>query len=526
MLDWVGIAHPTSLGAGILASPHSSDAPLPAWQRLATLALLIGLGVKALLFHYDLIRFPYPLDSHEPAQVVLSSAYAAGENPCSLENFPAKFNVYGRTYNAMMGRLCNLGMGCSMNFHRAVVACLILLCLGLHALVLRRLGCGVPESACLLMAGYGCLLLNVTPMSKPDTLGLLLASLGFSIPFLLRYSAVSLLLAAACMAVAVDVKLYFLLSPALLGLWLLLGRRFKLAALFGAAFLIFGGLFFCWLLGKCEIYFYQNYLGRYNTKSFPGYNFAYMLWQLKKVFVTGLPGALFLGLLAFSRWYSGELSPPPGSEWWLYALGGLAAFVLSLGGHMGTRLTFAVHLVVWPLIPALGGLCSAMGRKRGLALACLALNAACAVNMADHGGFSRLSDLAVWTEAKMFLASARHPYAPRDLDSILLAQKKEIYDSGFLEYFSPDSPVPEAERRRFPLLQSMNERYRRYAASQQERVARGEFDFAVGSPYDYSPMPFKFHYRIYRVVLARYPQTGGMTPFFLLTRIKPGPGKP
>ncbi len=89
----------------------ASGGPLPRRLRASAWLILILLLAKLLIFHWKLIHFPYPLDSHEPAQPILAQEFAAGRDLGSLDALPLYTNLYGPGYTELAGPPLPLGPG-------------------------------------------------------------------------------------------------------------------------------------------------------------------------------------------------------------------------------------------------------------------------------------------------------------------------------------------------------------------------------------------------------------------------------
>lgn len=395
--------------------------------------VLLALLARTLLFHADLIRFPYPLDGHEPAQEELARGVAQGLSSGDASTFPMMVSVYGPVYSLLTGGLCRLGLACDLQGQRALCALLLAALLVLLAAVCLRSGAGVLGTAALLAWGYELLLINVTPIARPDALGLLLWFAGLAAPFLLGESLPVLALTAALFALAAATKLYFLCGPlylaaglALAGRWRALGRF----AVLQSAALLAAGL---WLAHSFPL---DLYVGALNQTTNLTFDTAYLLWQCRRVLLDASPFALpLLACTAWWRWRArgtGAGSAGSGGAWGVYAGVGMALFVLFLGGALGARFTYLIQLVLLPCLAWFAGALPSSGRWRPVVLTLLLGNALCTAQaLALHPGLEPDGTVArEWRRAGALVELARRPMVCADLDFTLRARGLKVYDTG------------------------------------------------------------------------------------------------
>jgi hypothetical protein len=87
---------------------------------------LLFLGIQLFRYHYELITFPYLVDSFESAMLLTTDLMLKGENPYALENMPLAINVYGINYHLVVYPFARL-WGATLLVHRAVAGFFILL---------------------------------------------------------------------------------------------------------------------------------------------------------------------------------------------------------------------------------------------------------------------------------------------------------------------------------------------------------------------------------------------------------------
>lgn|GEM_PF-5479991 len=459
------------------------DAPLPneeklrPWQAALVLAVL---GVVLFItagFHRDLVNAPFPLDGHEPAQALMAQGVAQGVDFADIRNLPRYAEVYGPLYPALAGALCAHGWACDVRGQRRLVAALLAAVLALLLLICRRLGVPWLESACVALWAYELLLLNVTPIARPDGLGLLLWLAGLAAPFFLEYSLASLGLASVLFTLAAATKLYFLCGPAALAAVLVLRRP--------RAIPFFLLLQVAWLGGACAwAAEHRPYLfyGSVLAQSVGGLNasYGYMAWQLWHLVLVHSPGLLFL---AYAVARQGRAWKRPGAEWAVYGLLGLAVFVCLLGATLGARLTYLVQLAVLPFLPI--GAASLQGKgRRFILLMVLMASAIWAMGQSVHGGFAAANrGRENWYGASAMVAKARHPFVESTMDMALEDRPALIFDSGMARDLYNASLSPQWQSSPYPRTREIASQWQAWRLEGMKRMLDPATDLVLLSVY-------------------------------------------
>jgi hypothetical protein len=468
-------------------------------------ALLLALRTQL-----QIIFQPFPLESREPAQVLLTQAYAQGNSPDSLESFPGQLNAYGPFYNRSMALLLRLGLPCSLGALRAVSAVLTWLLLALLFILCLRLGADALESASLCVGLLSLLLLSTLPLARPDALALLFFAAALALASG-KASPARLVLAALACSLAAACKLYFVLGAGFIFADLLVQKRFKTAFGFAAGQALLLGLAL-WLLERSfPLYLYEAYLA---NRACEAYSLPHMLKQLHAILLYSIPLWSLLGLALLLRLKRRE-------GWALWSGLGLAAFVFPLGGNEGALYAYAVQWVALPLAPALASaLGSSTGSWRRWAGILLALNAAWAAHMVGQSQLDpslRLWD--GWRLAERIVAESKKPLVLPALSQALVDKGLPVEDFGMGDYYLAASTPPEGMAGFFPRAAELRQRGETQRESLRQKLVKKEFDvvlLAPNGPY-YFEKELKRYYHLRGVISLPFPRVATLLPVTLYT---------
>lgn len=493
----------------------NSDDRISLWLRVlvaVTLALVFG---ATLLYHRELISFPYPLDSSEPAEAFIARGVAANVDMRSLDQLPMYSEGYGPVYMYITGNLCRLGIACDLPSQRLLCAFFIAGVILIITLVCRKLAVPWLETLCAALWAYELLLVNVTPIARPGALGTLLWLAGLALPFLLDYSALSILGAALLITLAAFTKLYFLSGAGYLGAWIFFHKRERLPLFTGAL------LGFLALLCAVNLYllpwqFYGNVLVGINDSAKSG---NYMLWQLEAILLQHSPGLTLAALLLpfLPRWGR----PGGGWEWALYGAFGTVLFVFLLGGATGGRFTYFIQLAALPFLPMAASIFSRLLRPRLLALGLLLACAAWAAKLTVHPYFGPEGNSAkAWRTADALLGMAKHPFVDSDMDCSLASRGLPVDSTGMCAWFQRATYAHGLAARLFPRTADMAKRYQSWLDAGRARVADPSTDMVMVAPD--SPLHFTdlldASYILVAKVPVPYPLTGGTSLLWVYIR--------
>jgi len=183
--------------------------------------LLIAAATLLFVYHTHVITFPYPSEYREGAMIQTTNILLTGGNPYAIANQPQDTNAYGILYSIVCYPFAKL-FGSSLQLHRAVSGIFILLSCLIVFLFARTNKHSFLPSLTVTLILYASLLYGVTPLVRPDSLGLFLFLSSLYFPLKYNYSLRSLLVGAAIGVFAFFTKTFFLLTYPFLGSYLFL----------------------------------------------------------------------------------------------------------------------------------------------------------------------------------------------------------------------------------------------------------------------------------------------------------------
>ncbi|MFH1957664.1 MAG: hypothetical protein ABIJ15_04235 [bacterium] len=223
--------------------------------------------INLLLYHLKLILYPYPLDPNEGAILLTTEKLIKAENPFLLKNQPAETNVYGVFYNFVSYPFAKV-FGNTTQVHKTVAGISILLSCWLIFLWMSRLKIPLALKWASLAILYSSFLFYVTPLTRPDGLGLFLFLASIFIPYFFEFSYVSLFLSVFLGLSAFYTKNYFILGIFYVISYVFLFVSKKRGIIIGssALFIFLSSAFI--MNGVYEWYFYNAFLANYNITSY------------------------------------------------------------------------------------------------------------------------------------------------------------------------------------------------------------------------------------------------------------------
>jgi hypothetical protein len=511
-------------GMGLRTGDQGGRASM-AFRLLLALVLVVVLA-ETLAFHRRLIAFPYPLDLSEPAEGLLAQGVAAGLSTGDPANLPALSSHYGPFYSLVTGTLCRYGWACDLQSQRLLSAVFIALILALLALVCRRAGAGILETAALGLWVYELLLIHFTPIARPDALGTLLWFAGLAVPFLAEYSAFSLAVAALLFTLAGLTKVYFLTGPLFLALGLPLLRRPKALGVFCVLqllALLSAGL---WME---KAYPYDLYVSVLNQTNNLNFDQSHMFLQMWVVLGIASPCFVFLAAAALGSRGRAPAAHPDGKEWGLYGGLGLLLFITVFGGALGGLFTYLIQLSVLPFAAWFAFSFRRLPRWRPLLAGLLVVNAACAARVALHKGFEPGGPvLRNWEQADALVRRARQPVVSSDLDLTVESRGLPVFDTGLSDFSWLLLLRPGTWKTRlFPDTGELLSRYRAWQLRTRRAVADTRTDLVVVSDYGHCDFMdlLRSGYRPLGRVQIAYPQCGWAV-YWLEFYVPKGAGAP
>jgi len=194
---------------------------------------LLYFGIRLLHYHYLLITHPYPLEYREGSILLTTDLLLKGENPYALKNMPVAVNVYGIFYNLLVYPIAGI-FGVNFLVHRAIAGFFIVFTCVLLLIALRRYMVDALYGISAALILYASLLYFITPLARPDGLGVFLFLLSILIVHIMEFSAWSMVISIFLGIIAFYTKPYFVLSIPLVTIYLFLFVTKKKGLFYGA----------------------------------------------------------------------------------------------------------------------------------------------------------------------------------------------------------------------------------------------------------------------------------------------------
>ena len=185
---------------------------LPVFQVIFTI-FLVFFVLRLAIYHFDLVKFPYPSALREGAMMTNTDALVKGINPYDMSRQPQMMNPYGIVYPLLVWPWAKL-FGTTILIHRMVTAFFILASCALMFFILRRMKVAVLISLWAVLMFYASLVFpgTSTPTIDPGAVGMFFMLLSIFIPWLCGYSYRSLVISILFGIMAFYTKPYAILG--------------------------------------------------------------------------------------------------------------------------------------------------------------------------------------------------------------------------------------------------------------------------------------------------------------------------
>lgn len=446
--------------------------------------LFVYIGAVILLLsallhnHYQLISSTIPIDYNEAAMPTITATIAAGENPYSIDNQPARASLYPPLYNIIVAPI-SLIVGNSLELHRIVVAIFIglsvLLC---FAATLRASGSRSNSLAAAALY-YAALLFYSTPIASPNSLGLFFFLACLLIPWRYNFSNTSLAAALLFGVLSFYGKQYFVACIGYLALYLFIAVSKKKAVIFGVCSLL-GLIFSLIAVHASSPYFLDNTVFSISTAVGSISSTKTMLKQMTFFSTTYISLIFLVASLASLQLYTylsnnklkhgtekqsieklstekqatrffdiGRINEPllfrkPDYFWFCFACS-VTIIVLSLGKNPGNYMTYLFQLMSPFFLVASFTLISRSSKKKWIPLPFIIFSL-----YHNHSILSKdfSFDQTAWNKLENTMVGKSEIYGPPLILSSLLREDKNIYLNGHTRYFSFANGKPDFFRRK------------------------------------------------------------------------------
>ena len=303
------------------------------------------------------ISIPYQIELREGAAQVMTAFLLNRSNPFILENQPLGMNNYGLAYNLVVAPFA-AAFGNTLLVHRAITFVFIFLAslAGFFTVYkIKRDGASAFACAAFILIGLSA---RGGIGAFPSAMGTFLFLTAILIPFLRGFDRVSLVLSVLCCIAAFYAKPYFVLGFGMVASYLFLFISKKNSLLYAALFLGLFAISFSVVRLAFPLYFINTILGNISNTARSSAHLLSQLMQLLLYFFPLLVSSVLMPVVetdASSRSASPAFDVRDGKQplihsspdYFLYSsVCSLLVFILFLGLHIGSYLTYAYQLIL------------------------------------------------------------------------------------------------------------------------------------------------------------------------------------
>jgi hypothetical protein len=470
----------------------------------ATLAILLLLSYKLLTFQGSLLTNPFPNEYREGSILLTTQALLDGRNPYALANQPEYTNVYGILYHLVVYPFAKL-FGNSFPVHRAVSAGFLLGTCGVMVWILRWMRTPWVLSLGAPLILYGHLLFYITPLARPDAMGVFFLMLSVVLPFRYAYGPRSMAASIILGILAFLIKPYCILGSAFVVLYVLVfkskldGFKYGVYATLGflstMALMNFLGesyinntfLIHINVASKSAEFLYRQ-LGTYAQVNAP------LLALLVLGSIVGLVqmGSQRVPLLTrpkfqiFQPWQAPLIDYNMGLFPWC-ALMYFGIFYISMGRHTGNWMVYLYQLLSPFLLLTLAMVAKTLYTEgnvtrrlitQGLASLLIVLNVA-SVSSAEFLPGLPKDYQKTWQTLSGIVGQHRKIFNSPAIVSLLIQQSKPVYDSGQSEFFIAGMERKATLSTVFPVNPAIAQRNNAYLNQIEQDVINHQYDLVV-----------------------------------------------
>ena len=468
--------------------------------RSVYLLALLAFAFLLLRQHWTILTMPIPLDLYEGTMPLVTGIIAEGHNPYTLPFQPHATDVYPPLYNILVAPLTGMFPN-NLILHRAVSAALILATCFLFGIIPWLQGQDRLHAMAAAVATYAGLVFYSTPVASTNALGTLLFALSVCVPWLLRFSALSLCATVVLGVLAFYAKQYFILGVAIVCLYLFFRVSVFRALALGAGFAtaLLASLV---IVDRSSPYFLDitffsstiaiSALSTWNMvplqlRTFAEINAGYLLitvillgWRLKhrKGATSAVSMRNWLPRLPLRA--SEPASVQPTDYFWFALMTALLLVMPTIGRNPGNYMTYVFQLIS-PFL--LVGTFSALGKLPRTALWPLPL-----ILFSLYKAWAFLPrdfsyDPSQWQRMESIVGEAHEVLASQMLLMMLLEDGKTIHQDGHTFYFPLAAGKPAWFKGRAG-KPDVEEVWSDYIAGLYRRIGDRDFDLIIISPWE------------------------------------------
>lgn len=463
--------------------------------------------VKLVSYHYKLVVYPYLLELREGAVMLTTDLMLKGGNPYSFENQPQYTNTYGLLYNIVVYIFVKIFKHI-VPIHRITSAFFIFLSCLILFIVNKQKKVSLLFNFSAILLFYASTLYFLTPIARPDALGLCLFLCSIFLPYFFYYSFISLFISAFLGVLAWYAKPYFILAIPYVSLYVFLFISKKKGLLYGiiSFLLIFVTIPIVNYFYEC--YFINTFLFHVNIgTNCPNWR-DLQIKMFFKMYNKGIVWLLFASLIFFIikklktivvksiadknvKWIFQKInivnmSKPVAEinvDISLFCfLCSMVIMYFKLAGHRGAWMVYFFQLV----LPFMIIFIFSELKKRYFNLIIIPF---IAFDLYNHSVTFRPDlekGLSEWQYVERLLSLHKNVLDSPPISSILIEQNKNVYDSGLTEYFLRCTERKSFLKYIFHSDERAKIRIEKYSAELKKMAENHVFDLAVvmgGSPF-------------------------------------------
>lgn len=402
-------------------------------------------------FCFAAIHIPYPIEYREGASQVMTQILLTGGNPFSLERHPLSMNNYGIGYNLIVFPFAKI-FGNTLIVHRSVSVFFLFASLFLIACLVWRLKqdllisiiCGTFITIGL--AGRGGL------GAFSSALGTFLFLSAILLPSLYSFRFSSLALSAVLAILAYYTKPYFVIAFAIVAVYTFTFVSKRKGFFYCLFFLFTFGLLFLGARYFLKLYFIDTFISNlFNTKQ----SLEHLYDQLLKLGIEFSPAILVGLVLLLFNLSSFPLTKLRKSivsragilqadtpllniriNYFAYAfIFCFLVFVLVLGPHKGSYMTYSYQIVVPPFILWLFQMLNSKSRISTIAIGVLLINVVFLEWILIHPSFLHQRTSVAWRNLYDIINTSKYVANNPVLASAVIEAGMVPIDSGQTEYY-------------------------------------------------------------------------------------------
>lgn len=471
------------------------NAPRPALVFfLACIAIATYLAAASAMRHFLIIFSPYQVEFREGATLVVTDVLLRGQNPFDLQVQPEASSVYGIVYPLVVYPFAKI-FGSSLILHRLVSAFSILGICVLLFQTMRNYQIPLIWAGISMALMYRILVFSVNSIARPDALGCLLFLSAVLLPRRSNFSTKSLIVCSVLGVLAWLTKAYFLLALPYVGIYLFLFVSKKKGVWFVLGTILLWAFVALLVNEIFECYFYNTHYINYIVSISNLAHRRAVIAAFENMHAGLLLGAaLAAGYLLFEFWLRLKSGPPArlSLEWkkpllpvsfdYSFFCAILSTlFLFQSSKRPSTFLTYHFQLLSPFLILGTFSLFARGLRATTVGSVLVLLNL---ILLIPRGSDLDFSPSRGWKDVDQIVAAHSEVFNSPSVVSILVNQRKRVWDSGLTQYFVIAADLPDPllgwlRARMKPTPEQVRQRVHEFQAEIREKVDQKSFDLII-----------------------------------------------